>query len=295
MNSERTIGEGVRRFVILALHLAAFAVLVKFALDGWSYYETPLIERPRHPGYWDFKPGGTRGSAYGIVGAGLMVVMLVYSLRKRWKPLRKLGKLRSWLDFHIFCGLIGPSLIVLHTSFKFRGLVAISFWSMVAVMLSGVLGRYLYLQIPRRRSGDELSLDEARARAEELSAVLREEHGLSDEDLAALDAMAHDAREQKTPLAVLLFRLPFDGLLLRWKVRRFLARAGMVRGASRHRAGAAIRDRVLLERRVWLWDRLQRLFHYWHVFHKPFAIVMYLFMVIHIAVAVGTGYAWQFG
>ena len=51
-------------------------------------------------------------------------------------------------------------------------------------------------------------------------------------------------------------------------------------------------QKALLHRRILLWDRLHELFHYWHVFHKPFAVVMYLFMIVHIAVAVMTGYGW---
>ena len=52
--------------------------------------------------------------------------------------------------------------------------------------------------------------------------------------------------------------------------------------------------RRVLRRRILLWDALHRLFHYWHVVHKPFAIVMYLFVVVHVAVATlpGYGLAW---
>jgi hypothetical protein len=50
---------------------------------------------------------------------------------------------------------------------------------------------------------------------------------------------------------------------------------------------------VVLKRRALLWDQMQRLFHWWHVLHKPFAAIMYLVMAIHIVVAVWTGYAWM--
>ena len=53
-----------------------------------------------------------------------------------------------------------------------------------------------------------------------------------------------------------------------------------------------VRQKALAHRRLLIWDRVQELFHYWHVIHKPFAIVMYLFMVVHIAVALMTGYGW---
>lgn len=51
-------------------------------------------------------------------------------------------------------------MVLFHTAFKFGGIVAISFWSMVAVVASGVIGRFIYNQIPRSIQGQELTLGE---------------------------------------------------------------------------------------------------------------------------------------
>ena len=53
-----------------------------------------------------------------------------------------------------------------------------------------------------------------------------------------------------------------------------------------------VRQKAQVHRRILLWDRVHELFHYWHVLHKPFAVVMYLFMIVHVAVALVTGYGW---
>jgi hypothetical protein len=276
--------------------LAALGAIGWLAAQGWSYYSTPLIERPRHPGYWTFKPGGTLGCAYGMAGSALMVAMLVYSLRKRVKALKGLGRLRAWLSFHIFCGLVGPLLIILHSSFKVRGLVALSFWSMIAVALSGVLGRYLYLQLPRTRAGDELTLTELGQMEDRLNRRLTEEVGLAPELVERLEALGRrGVPGPETPLAVLLLRLPFDGLALRWRLAAFGRRLRGVPRPLRRRALRLARRRAVLTRRIELLARLQQLFHYWHVFHKPFAVVMYLFMVLHIAVVSLAGYGWGWG
>jgi hypothetical protein len=275
----------IRRIVLGTMYAAALSVILYFAWTGRSYYSTPLIERPRHEGYWALKPGGSVGHAFGVAGASLMTLMLVYSVRKRVKVLRALGKLRHWLDFHIFCGVIGPLLVILHSSFKVQGLVALSFWSMIAVALSGVLGRYLYLQIPRTRAGDQLSLSEVEALHAEITRRLHEE--LGEAPLAELEAIAAGGLSPKTPLVPLLFRLPVEGLRLRWRLRRFRRRH---RGSSELTETA--RQKALLQRRLLLWGRLQELFHHWHVIHKPFAIVMYLFLIVHVAVAILTGYGW---
>jgi hypothetical protein len=41
-------------------------------------------------------------------------------------------------------------------------------------------------------------------------------------------------------------------------------------------------------------ENIHKLFYYWHVFHKPFAIIMYLIMIVHIAISVWLGYTWIF-
>lgn len=258
------------RAVLAVLYLVAFSALAHYVSEGWSYYRTPLIERPHHPQFWSLKPGGTLGQAFGMVGAGLMTIMLLYSVRKRVKPLRKAGPLSIWLDFHIFCGVLGPLLIILHSSFKVQGLVALSFWSMIAVALSGVVGRYLYLQIPRTRAGDERTLADVEAESRALSARLHE-LGLNDEHLAELDRIA-----------------AIPGAFARRRQLRAFERA--------HGGGelvALIESKATLGRRILRWHRLQELFHHWHVFHKPFAVIMYLFLIVHIVVVTMTGYGFR--
>jgi hypothetical protein len=278
------------KIFLALLYASAFALLGYLAWEGSSYYAATLVERPRHPDYWRLKPGGSRGIVYGIVGAGLMTVMLAYSLRKRLQILRGWGALRYWLDLHIFCGVLGPLFIVLHSSFKVHGLVALSFWSMVAVALSGVLGRYLYLQIPRAATGDRLTLEEVEAERIRLGEALLASESVGPETLEELSGMIDEARRRRRSLPALLVALPVDRNRLRRRLRRYAERLGgsdqVVSRDWIHRAWR----RMELERRLSILSELQALFHYWHVIHKPFAVVMYLFMIVHIVVATMTGY-----
>ena len=279
----------------MVIYAASLAGILYLLVEGRSYYLASLMERPRHEDYWALKPGGTHGYWLGIAGTGLMIVMHLYSVRRRARPLRRAGRLSVWLDFHIYCGLIGPLLIVLHSSFKVQGLVALSFWSMVAVSLSGVLGRYLYLQIPRRRSGDELTLAEAEELDGRISTRLRDEFGLSVDDVSRLGRIATRGLSQDAGLPGLVLRLPFQGLVLRWRLNRFARGLGVSPGAPLKDFLRVARQKALMERRILVWQKLQQLFHYWHVFHKPFAIVMYLFLVVHVTVVTVTGYGWMPG
>jgi hypothetical protein len=209
------------------------------------------------------------------------------------KALRGAGPLARWLDLHIYLGVVGPLLIVLHTAFKVGGLVALSFWSMVAVALSGVMGRYLYLQIPRTRAGEELTLDELRRLDERLGERLRREFALSPELLARFQGLAAPPKPRGLLRGLLLLAL--DDLRLRGRLREFARHCRAVPPRVFHEFEGVLRQKALCERRLQLWERLHEAFHYWHVVHKPFAVVMYLFMVVHIAVAFLTGYGWVGG
>jgi hypothetical protein len=280
------------RIVLIGLHLLFLIVFVRLVWAGLDYYTTPLEARPRHPLYWILKPGGERGHLLGIAGSTMMTVMLLYSVRKRWSRLRRAGPLAVWLDYHILLGIWGPLLVVLHSTLKVQGLVAVSFWSMVAVAASGVFGRFLYVQIPRSMAGDELSLSQVQDLDATLSAALAADFGLDREAIARIEAAAEKGLDPGRPLLLLLAALAIDPWRLRLRVRRLLAESSLRQDVRWRGLAAVVRRKAVLHRRLVLLGRLRELFHYWHVVHKPFAILMYLFMVVHIAVAWMTGYAW---
>jgi hypothetical protein len=286
-------GASRRRLVLTAVCLAMLLVWVGLALYGIPYYLTPLVSRPRHALYWVLKPGGSLGLAYGYLGAGMMVLLPLYSLRKRVRGLHRLGSAAVWLDYHILLGVFGPLFILLHSSFKVRGLVAVSFWSMVAVALSGVMGRFLYALIPHSRVGEELSVAQILKLDQQLSRHLVEKFRLPSDFLERLESVAVGNLDPQRSLISLLLRMPTDIILLRFRLRRLLPRqriwSRMAPGLGRRLRRAVLRKAVL-RRRLLLLDRVRSLFRYWHVVHKPLAIIMYLFAAVHIAVAWTTGY-----
>jgi len=126
--------------IILVCAAIALVVAVWWIVLGTDgYYGLSLLDRPHHDVHKEFKPGGIVGHGLGIVGSAMILLLLTYSLRKRIKVVRRIGKLSTWLNYHIFLGVAGPILVTFHTAFKFGGLVSIAYWSMVAVALSGLL------------------------------------------------------------------------------------------------------------------------------------------------------------
>lgn len=282
------------RLVIVIVSLVIFTYLL---VSGWDYYSSPYLERPRHEDYRELRPAGSYGLAYGYLGAAMMILMLTYSLRKRTRLLGRLFSLRTWLNLHIFLGIFGPLLILLHTSFKVQGLVAVAFWSMVAVALSGYLGRFLYQQIPRNLAGDELSLGELEESSREADQKLVSCLGESNEGLKLLRQLQIDLTPESGSTLRLLGELLLADIkrpLLRWQVRREVHQSEIVLDADLNEVVDLAVRRATLQRRVLVLERVQRLFHYWHVIHKPFAIIMYLIMAVHIGIAIWTGYTWIF-
>jgi hypothetical protein len=96
------------------------------------------------------------GHSLGILGFALMIMTeTLYSLRKRSRSARW-GRMSTWLQFHIITGLVGPYLVLLHTSWKFNGLAGVVTLLAGAVVLSGFVGRYIYTAVPRTADGVEV-------------------------------------------------------------------------------------------------------------------------------------------
>jgi hypothetical protein len=281
---------GAWRGGLIVLYALSTVALLSLLAGGADFYRTPILERAHHDGYWQWKAGGSVGHKLGVAGSSMMVLMLLYSVRKRVGALRRLGALGRWLDIHIFLGIFGPLLVVLHSTFKVQGLVALSFWSMVIVATSGVLGRFLYLQIPRTRAGEERALAELEAEDRDLSAQLRTRFRLDEAQIARLDSLV--AIPTRVGLVGGFVRLVTDDLRLRSGLRAFAKSCRSVPSTVFKDFERVVRQKAQVRRRILLWDRVHELFHYWHVLHKPFAVVMYVFMLVHVAVALVTGYGW---
>ncbi len=288
-------GKGRRVFLWL-VYLTALAVFFILLADGYSYYTTPYLERPHHQDYRELRPAGSHGLAFGIIGSSMMILMLVYTFRKRTGLFGRRIPLRPFLDFHIFMGVFGPLMIILHTSFKVQGLVAIAFWSMVAVALSGYFGRYLYQQVPRNIEDRELSLKEIDRVVFESSEQLKYKWNLSQDTIERINQAfdeAYSIKAEGTFGAVLsMFISDLKRPWIKAGLKRCLRKIVSLPGSEFVNLFDLASRRAMMVRRLTVLGKVLRLFHYWHVIHKPFAIIMYIIMGVHIGVAVWTGYGW---
>jgi hypothetical protein len=268
---------------LAALVSAALVAYVLVKLGGWPYYFAKAATRGYDPAHKLLRPAGPAGEIFGIAGLFLMCVTLVYAVRKKFRGLSRIGTTKTWLEIHIFCGLVGPVLVTLHTAMKFNGVVSIAYWSMVLVVLSGFVGRYLYVRIPKTLRGTELSLEELDARAIELKGELAAE-GLPTALLRRIEELEHDSRAGSFLFGDLRLRRSLD------RLHGELADAG-VSAARLVATDRLVRERATLLRRIATLDTSKKLFHLWHVFHKPFVYVMLAIAALHVAVVLYFGYA----
>jgi len=132
------------------------------------------------------------GHTLGIIGFVLMLMTeTLYSFRKRSRNARW-GRMSQWLDFHIFTGIVGPFLVLLHSSWKFSGLAGIVMLLTVIIVISGFIGRYIYTAVPRTADGVEVEVNLLEQQIIEADAELQKR-------LAADPAAAHN-REQRAEL-----------------------------------------------------------------------------------------------
>jgi len=277
--------------------VVGISVTILLAFYGFDYYTTPLEERFFNPDHNLLKPSGALGHGFGIIGTLMMIVgVSTYMIRKRYRKFFSIGYLKNWLEFHIFLCSVGPVLVLYHTAFKFGGIVSVSFWSMVLVVLSGVVGRFIYLQIPRTIQGQEISVNELNSIKEKLAIKVRSVLSEDSSTLSEFEKISSADRYKSFKLitAVGFFiRDYFDIKRVMRLLKIRIKLLGIGKSESNELIKAA-KSEIVIARRIALLRTSQKLFHWWHIFHLPFAITMFVIVVIHVAVTIIFGYKWIF-
>lgn len=281
-------------FLILVGTLTAVTIWSR----NYSYYLLPAQDRPLHSRYEELKPEGIESHGYGIIGTTMVFIgVIVYSTRKRVKRLTHWGAMRDFLDFHIFMCLVGPILIMYHTTFKFGGIAGAGFWCMAAVVISGFVGRYFYKFIPKNIEGHELNAKELEDERQSLLQALKEGHNLSNEFLEQVDKVGDspfdNSRAGFFRLLWYLLKVDFSKRKYRRELHRILHKYNVAPSAIK-RISAVAQRRIALSQRILILEKIRLVFHYWHVIHLPFSIIVLVVLIIHVGVAIAFGYTWIF-
>lgn len=270
------------------LFKAALLVLLPTAIFfvGREWYDETYYNAEDGLGYW-----------LGLVGGVVMLLAYVYSMRKHIPGMRNMGALGPWLRIHIAFGILGPFLILPHTTFKFESLNGtIAFFSMAIVFLSGVVGRYLYSKV-------HFGLDGRKAELRELTQM----YGLHDKErlsvLAAIEplrarliqyeriVMAQEYGLIPALRALVMTRL--GGHTVHWglsrKVREYLIPVAQQQGWDRSDLAIAERQTREMLRAYMMalmdvskFKAYDQLFVLWRMVHVPLLFLLFISGVLHV-------------
>ena len=278
--------EPQRRKGLLSTGRLFFVLVCALLYLGWSTQTERYINPNRGVGY-----------ALGIIGGSLMLLLLVYSLRKRWTWLSFLGSTPGWFRFHMVLGIAGPVCILYHSNFATGATNSnVALFSMLTVAGSGLIGRYIYVHIHHGLYGRKLELGELRAGAEGLRSL---SGGISflPELVTRIESSEQRLLKAGPHLSFLGFAKPtvvaLIALRARWRLHGYIrtalhagARRSAVVALEHKRLGLTARcyvdRRLAATRRVAGFEGYERLFSLWHALHIPLIFIMVIAAIIHV-------------
>jgi len=279
-------GTGILRALAIAL-LLTLATL-GFGLHFREYYTLATQLRPQSQWHDLLRPAGLLGLGAGIAAAVLILMNLLYLLRRSRLGEWIAGSLQHWLSIHVVTGVLALLLLVVHSGMEIRNTPGGHAFLAVAVLVtSGAVGRYFYAFLPKAANGRELSLDQVRGN---LTAIL----GEWDQQGRSLSAAVRAELTALLDREVWSSSLPRRILSLLGSRRRLRSSLRRIEATARQEgvAKSQVRRVLALARRIHRtsmmtqhYEDLRGLVASWRFVHRWLALAMVLLAVLHIVVA----------
>jgi hypothetical protein len=275
--STRTRGSGAHTALVYLGIAAALAV-------GWAMRDRAWFTADSDVGYW-----------LGVAGGTLMLLLLLYPLRKHFARLRWMGPTRYWFKLHMTFGLLGPMLILYHCNFHLGSTNSnVALFCMLTVAGSGLVGRYLYAKIHHGLYGSRATLQELHEELAELHnertpSLFPELFGRLQQitKAALLPARSRWARAARA-LTWWVRKQYLEHVLMRSVRRELKKRIAASPALAQHRrqierdAREFVREHLATVRKVAELSFYERLFALWHVFHLPMFLLMVVAALVHV-------------
>ena len=241
-----------------------------------------------------YTPRSDFGFYLGVVGSVMMLLMLAYPLRKHVSFMQRWGSLKNWFRLHMIMGIVGPTLVLFHSTFHLRSANAtIALFSMLGVVISGIIGRFVYTKIHYGLYGRRATLGSLRVELAGLSDNAKSRLHFAPRVEQWLQSFERDSMQLDRTFTSHLFSPLTIGLkrsVLTFRCSRELRKILKTEGHPELRGGApeAIRlaSSYLREcERVAQFSTYERLFSLWHVLHIPLIYVLAACTIFHIVAA----------
>jgi len=239
--------------------------------------------------YWLSSEKGW-GYALGIIGGSLMLLLLLYPLRKHWKFARDWFGIRHWFKLHMLLGVIGPVLILFHSNFQLGSMNSnIALFSMLLVSSSGVIGRYAYQKIHRGLYGKQIEFSELQKAFESSRQFLTQSSILEHEIHQKLTMIEQQVIKRNVGFFIALgcYR---HATRIQKQLRENLKRRADLLSSDRGKFKIFVSEAKLLLtgvarlRRMASYTLFAKTFSLWHIFHLPLFFLMILAASVHVFV-----------
>lgn len=271
--------------MVLQAPVAYFLVLMCVYL-GWKY-NSYLYLTPEHG----------LGYALGIVGASLMLMLLLYPLRKHARWARGFGPVRYWFRVHMLMGIVGPVCILFHCNYQLGSTNGnIALFSMLLVASSGLVGRYFYTKIHYGLYGCKADLAHLGSDAVMARAELDPVFNVLPEMKTRLQQFEDKALSTQRGFMSCLANVLLVNIWSRWcgyvsvsELRQYFystsRRDEMARDKRRcyyQNARHYLSEYLTKVRKVAGFTFYERLFSMWHVLHLPIFVMLLITGIIHV-------------
>ena len=278
-------------YLLKITEITWYSTICLLLLAGWVARDQRYLVAESGIGYW-----------FGIIGGSMMLILLIYPLRKRFRRWAVIGSVKSWFRIHMILGLAGPVITIFHSGFKLGSFnSSVAFFCMLTVALSGLVGRKLYAGIHHGLYGSKVRFDEFYSGDNLASMLLRragvdrrqhEDGELSGDErrLGSRRADTNDSsiadeyeeiEEQLTNLHTGINRSL--GFYRSMNSRISKLRRQIDRSDLNQKAKKLIYRRLKDLRSICSLGTKEILFSYWHILHLPLFIMLILSGLVHVA------------
>ena len=233
----------------------------------------------------------------GLAGAVMMLILLLYPLRKHVGLLRNLGEIRHWFRFHMMLGIVGPLLVIFHSTFTIGSFNAgVAMGCMLLVAGSGVVGRFMYRRIHHCLYGRRATLEDMQAQLGTQEGALRSKFHFAPKVEARLKTFGELAYSRPQGFVHSAWQFLTIGLLAHWvhaqclrELRTVLGKHAVQREWPRAKlrqrlaiASGVINEFLVAVRHAAQFNIYERLFSLWHILHVPFVFMLVISGVVHV-------------
>ena len=264
----------------LSVYLFSLFIIIALAI-GWQQRNE----------YWVTPEHGI-GYALGIIGGVMMLLMLLYPLRKNLKILSGVFQVKDWFRAHMILGILGPLLILFHCNFHLGSINSnVALFSMLLVVLSGLIGRYVYRQVHHGLYGSKLSFEELLGNYNAEKKLWNRLPVFSESISAELKALELQATQTN------------PSLLLQWRNIRAVSRSSkkILKRASRmirlkkkkvsssewlelSNLKVRLQQEVVILKKISQLSFFNQMFSLWHLLHLPIFLMLVITAILHVIV-----------